>query len=379
MKGKKSKSMASRVREKAKSAEFSGGGGLLQLKESIQFYKLKKGRQELVIVPFTMTNPKNRDDIGTGESWFTLPYLRHYGIGAEQKNVVCPRTFGQRCPICEHRQFLLDKGKDRKDQEIKDLAAKERNLYNVIDLADDTDKVKILDVSYYLFGQKLWEEVREADDDSPAARFADVEDGAVIQLRMKEKSFGGNTFLEASRIDFVERAEDLDQDILDQAVAFDKALVVLSYDELKAMLFDLDSPDDNEDVDEDEAPAKNSRFSKAKEQAEPEDEDDEPSVKPKENAKKQVVEDEDEDDDEPPAKPKKPAKKPMVEDNDEDDDESPPPPKKKQAKQADDDCPEGAEFGTDCDTIAACAECDCWDACDTRRDELESASKKKKK
>lgn len=296
-------SMADRVKQKAKEAEFQGGSDTLKLKDGIGFYKLKKGKNEIMVVPFEITNPKNVEGLKPGEMWFRLQILKHFRIGAEDKAVICPRTVGKKCPICEHRANLLNQGRGTDDVEVRELGAKKRELYYVIDLADD-DKLKALEVSYHNFGKKLEEEIREADDDSLAASFADPDEGAIMTVRMADAKMGKTTFLEASRIDFQERDKndvELVAAAMEEVVPFDEILVIHSYEELHNLFYDID-PDEAADTaparrssrhsDEDDDPAP-SRRRAAK------DEDDDPAPARRGRA---ASKDEDEPDDTPPAR-----------------------------------------------------------------------------
>lgn len=412
--------MRDKVRQKAKEAEFSGASDTVRIPDGVSFFKPKKGKQDIIIVPFTMTG-KNMDDIEPGQLWFRLPIKKHFKVGPEDKAVICPTTINKRCPICDYRKELLERGKDKDDPQIKELRYRKRELFNVIDCSDSDESIKVWEVSYHNFGQMLEGEIRDADDDSIAASFAEPVGGAILTIRMKESNMGTNKFLECDRIDFNERDDDLDEDILEQAVAFDKALVVLSYDEIKALLFELDDPENDED-NEPKKPARGNRFAKKDESEDAgEDEgDDEPRKPAKKPSRKPEPESEDEGDDEAPAKPpKRPARKPEPEDDDdeaprkpprrkptddEDDeprkpakkpsrrpepedegDDEPRKPAKKPAKKPDPEegeCPCGGTFGEDCDAAemdGQCENCDYWAECRDLADEIEKAKNAKKK
>lgn len=351
-------SFRERVKQKAQEAEYSGGSDTLRLRSGVSFFKPKKGKNEIRVVPFVMTG-KNMEDIDKGELWFRMQILKHFSIGAENKSVICPRTIGKKCPICEHRSALIAQGKDKQDDEVKALAPKKRDIFNVIDLSEDDSTVHVWEVSNYNFGRKLEEEIREADDEDVAAQFADPKDGAILTIRMVEKSIGGNKYLETSRVDFTP-SDPLDQEVIDQAIPFDQCLVVKGYDELNRMLFDLEEEDMASDavsdpvVEEEEIHPRESRHKKreaVQAKGVANEEESATSKAPKKEAKPSEK-----------ASAKKPAKAESVQ-------EAP------NTTPSEDGmvCPFGGTFGADCDSekmLKHCEQCDVWSECRDRADAL---------
>jgi hypothetical protein len=88
----------------------------------------------------------------------------------------------------------------------------------------------VLDMSTYLFGRKLEEEIRESDEANAA--FAELSGGKTLKVRWEAKSMGTNKFVEAGRIDFLDR-EDIDESALDVVVDLDKAMKILPYEEIE--------------------------------------------------------------------------------------------------------------------------------------------------
>lgn len=340
-------SLRDRVLQKANEGDINSGSGL-RLQENGAFFKPKKGRNQLIIVPFVMSGP-NMEDIPAGELWFRYQMLKHFNVGPEEEAVICPKTVGKRCPICEHRASLLAQGKTKTDQEVKDLAPKKREFYNVIDV-DDNSRLKIWEVSYYNFGKHLQEEIREADTDL-AADFADPDNGALLVVRMSEETMGQNKFLDTSRIDFKER-EPLGKDVLSKAIAFDKCLHVLSYDELRKLFLDLDDEDETDNAaDEDESSASKSARAPQRDSV------------PSAPRKKEPVEKE------------KPIKPSVPSTESEPDEELPPKEETKLSTREETDfsCPHGGVFGTDCDSEKMrdhCETCDFWVECCDAKDDM---------
>lgn len=374
-------SFAQRIKQRAKEAEFSGGSSTVKLKDGVQFFKPKKGKNEIMIIPFEMDVPKNKDKVEIGDLWYRLPIETHYRVGAEDKTVICPRCIGKKCPICEHRSALLSQGRALDAPEVKELSPKKRELYWVVDLLDEeSEDPKVFEASYFNFGRKLEEEIREADDESLAPYFADPEDGAAITVRMTEETFGKNKYLEAARFDFNERSKQektIFKKAMDQVTPFGEMIVVMGYDELKNLFYDIsDDPATEPETDQeyDETPSR-SRIGEEDEEEAPEErkrtirgsedgdmEEDEETVKPSRKSSKA-----DEDDDQP-VRRKKAAKM--------EDDEVVTP--KRAGKNTNPECLGDGKFGESCDTLDECEDCPSWADCRDLTDDFEKSKKRKK-
>lgn len=366
-------SMAERVKQKAKEAEFSGGNDTLRVKDGISFFKPKKGKNEIMIVPFEMGAGKNLEDIQPGELWFRQQLLKHFRVGPDDKAVICPRTIGKKCPICEHRASLLAQGRSTDDAEVKELLPKKRELYYIIDLEDD-DRLKIFEYSYHNFGKKLEEEVREADDDSLAVNFADPDDGAIVVVRMAEASMGKNKFLEASRFDFEERGKE-EKKIIQQAIGevtpFGELMIIHSYEELRNLFYDLD-PDETEvkqDQDDEEAPKRRRGRASQEETENPDDEEEAPrSRSSRRRSEPESAPFDTEEEEAPRSRSSRRA------DPDPDEEES----ESKPGKPVKHKCQFDGVFGETCDTLEACEDCAIWADCRDATDEYEAGKKRKR-
>lgn len=240
-------SMRDKGRDDAKNRESRGGGsGTLNLPEGVDvsFFKPEKGNHLLDLIPYVTTNNPERDK---GELHYKRTIWVHFNVGPESKSFLCRKTHGsdKRCPICEEH-IKLRKDSSADEDEVKGLKAKERNLFNVIDLNDEDTVIQLWEISYHNFAKLLDEEINASDD---PGFFADLEGGSSVSVRFKDTQIGnGPTFIQASKIDFKDR-DDLDEDILDNVFDLDGILKVLSYDELeKAHLGEEeDSENDNKD------------------------------------------------------------------------------------------------------------------------------------
>jgi hypothetical protein len=218
--------MRDRIRHRAESRKSAGGLSTLELPEGVELYKPEKGPVEFDILPYRIS-VDTHPEVKKGELWYERTYYAHRNVGPEEKFLICPRTVGKRCPICEEHQ-KLKKDPNAEEEVVDALRAKERELFNVV-MKDGDGSVMILDMSTYLFGRKLEEEIREGDEANAA--FAELVGGKTLKVRWESKSMGTQKFVEAGRIDFLDR-EDIDEAALDAVVDLDKAMKILSYDEI---------------------------------------------------------------------------------------------------------------------------------------------------
>jgi hypothetical protein len=332
----------------------------LILPEGVNMFRLKSaGTKRIDIMPYKVG--KGNPYAEEGQLYFERTFHAYRGIGAENQSYVAPSKTPdengrmRKDPIAEYRAKLM-KDPNADEDLIKDLAPKERQLFNVIDLDDKDKGVQIWEVSYYLFGKMLDAAIRNADEDEDYEHFFDLEHGFTLKLGIEEKSFGGRSFFAVESITFKPRRVAYSEDILEETHCLDDMLKVLPYDELKDIFLETGS-DSTADA------TKKGKAKKGKpapvDEDEDEDEDDDLDMTPAtpKAAKKvvkgkrkptPVVEEDDEDDwedeDEAPVKKGK-AKKgksaPVDEDEDEDDwedededDEDEAPVKKGKAKPA---------------------------------------------
>ena len=224
---KKTESMIDKIRHRAESRRNLGGLDTLELPEGVELYKPEKGPVEFDILPYVVS-VDTHPEVKKGEQWYERTYLAHRNIGPEEKFLICPRTIGKRCPICEEHQ-KLKKDPNAEEEVVDALRAKERELFNVV-MKDGDGSVMILDISTFLFGRKLEEEIREGDEANAA--FAELSGGKTLKVRWESKNMGTNKFVEAGRIDFMDR-EDIDPAALEAVVDLDKAMKILSYEEIE--------------------------------------------------------------------------------------------------------------------------------------------------
>lgn len=293
----------------------------VQLPDGVKDFVLESAAtKRIAVIPFRVG--KGNPYAEEGSLYFERTFWVHRGIGATEESYVClAKTAKQKCPICEYRAKLA-KDPTADEKVVADLAPKERQLWNVLDLDDLDGGVKIWDISFHLFGKRLDEEIKNADEGDGYEFFADPEDGCYLKLGVLEKTFNGNKFYEVSTVGFKPRREPLDPDVLKSALCLDNLLVFYSYDKLKAILFQTDG--ESEESTTESRSSRSEKPAAKKPEASSDDgwsdekpkketrpaEKPEPAEKPAAKAEKPAADDWDDD---PPPKKEKPKAEPAAE------------------------------------------------------------------
>lgn len=311
----------------------------------VEFFKPTKSIHNLDIIGYVITDPQNPecdDTLEPGYLWYGRNYWVHRGIGADDGMVVCPaKTFtGERCPICEYAKQRRASGEASKE-ELDALKPKQRQLFNVIDRDGDPDVVKLMDLSYHLFGKQLDKEILDSDDDEVSA-FFEPEDGFTLRVRFDKKSFNGREFFECDRIDFKDRKKQYKESIIDETYPLDDILNKLSYDQLNELFVMGAEINSEESLPETQLERDERKKEKERErrrqrererEAEVEDEDVEEEEKPRGRGRKR---DEAEDEDEAPARGRNRRVTRGSEDDGDEDEPAPRSSRKKPAENEDD-------------------------------------------
>lgn len=372
-----------------------GSGGnranYLDLSEypDLEFYKIKKGKNKISILQYRITtdnHPKGREK---GKTDYKLEVFVHRFFGESEGNYLCMKeTFNKSCPGCKEVKKMIDsKEYTWKDKEVKDMRPQHREVFIIQDLMEDEDKYYLFDSNHWEFQKELLAEA-ERDEDG-FVPFADLEEGkAIIFYGEEREGEFKNTTYKPTGFRFRDR-EPIDSDVVDEVPSLDALLVIPDYEEMEKDLYGISSGDD----DDDEKPKSKKKSSKRRDyddddeeeedddeyeddsDDEEEDTDDDYEEDIDDDFQSAIDRDDDDDDDEPaPKKSKKKARKPV--DEDEDDDEEPPkkskpvktrkgkaPEKKTTKTKSKNKCPNGYEFGEDCDEKPKCKKCELWDEC----------------
>jgi len=212
--------------------------------EGMEVFKLKEqGRKKIEILPVLAT-AKNKHGV-EGTYHFEATYWVNR-IGADNQSYVSPkRTFNERCPV--HEEYSrLNNDPNADEEHIKSLRAKQRQLFYVFDHDEPEKGVQLWDMSYWLFGKQLDEKIMLAEEEDGYDQFFDPYDGLTIKLGVTEDQFAGNKFYKVAAIDFVKRKDEIDEELWADLEPLENLLKVLSYSELKAILF-MEEPEESED------------------------------------------------------------------------------------------------------------------------------------
>lgn len=229
-------------------------------------FKLDRaGTRRVDVIPYRSTG--GNPFVEKGELSPERTYFTHRGIGPNNDTFVCPaKTAKKPCPICEYRS-KLQRDPDADEKLIQDLAPKERQLWNVIDLEEPEKGVQLWDISFHLFGKLLDAEIRNADEGDEYEFYADPTEGMSLKLGIAEKSFAGNTFYEVETIGFKTRREQYDEDIVEKAHPLDKLLIVPEYEKFKAVFLQTEKADEGDEENQEATPPLPAKKSKDKEPA----------------------------------------------------------------------------------------------------------------
>lgn len=325
--------------QKSKGSQY----GYLNLPSGVNIFKEEADTRVLLdFLPYKVTDPHHPDikfaELNEG-LWYRRPFRTHRNVGVANEALICPSTVGKRCPICEYRSKRLKEGADK--NETDSMKFSNRNLYCVVPLnqKDYEEKPHLWDISQYLFQNMLNDEINENED---RGVFADLEEGLSLKIRFSETAIGKTKFAETSRIDFEERSGSYDEKILEKVPNLDAILNIMTYDEIEAKFFEIESEQEKEEKEEKEEkaagkPDKKDNLSEYRHKKEIKDE-------PKEE--KEV---------ERKRKDLGSAEKVPVE-KQEDMTRKPP-------KATNDKCPHGYEFGKDCEQHDECDACNVWSDC----------------
>jgi hypothetical protein len=120
----------------------------------VNLWRPREGSHIIDIIPYPAG--KHEYTVKPGEDNYTFEYYVHKNVGPGEHWFLCPAaTYDDRCPICEHREKLREKGAGKKI--FIPLFPKRRNLYNIIsyDRGEERKGVQVWDVSWFYFEKHL--------------------------------------------------------------------------------------------------------------------------------------------------------------------------------------------------------------------------------
>lgn len=306
------------AREWAKYHE-SFGRTSLKIPEGVSMFAIKKpGVYKVDIIPYVVG--KGNPSAQQGKIYWQRTYFNHRNVGPNQNAYACPaKTAGLKCPICEDvtQQFnnvdpsLSEREIKSEKQRIGQLAAKERQLFNVIDLDNPDPGIQIWETSYHLFGRLLKDRLDNLDVDEDYDYFHHPVRGYTLRLTASEETAGTIRFCKVSAIDFKPRKEPYKMDIIRDAYCLDELPKVLSYDELSRIYLGELDEDSNPGKGDDNGQRSTGRMSFTKTKSE---------EQPVKGSPRRFT---DEDEDKPAPRTRATAKAPAEQEDDNKEDTSP--------------------------------------------------------
>ena len=199
----------------------------------LKFFTMKKemDRVNLNILPYQIKSPKHPEVVAgrrkVGQWDYLLDVWVHRNLGPNKKDMLCPKaTYGKACPACEERQKLRDEGRD---EEARAFSPSRRTIYNIqlIGRNGPEDAPMIFATSHHCFNKELIEEAASSSKGPVPVPFASIgPDGKVVSFRVSEKDLGTNKFCEAKSFQFLDRDEEVSDEVLEQCVSLDEHLIV---------------------------------------------------------------------------------------------------------------------------------------------------------
>lgn len=336
----------------------------------LKFFQMKKemDRVNLNILPYQIKTNKHPEVVAgrrkVGQWDYLLDVWVHRNLGPNKKDMLCLKaTYGKACPACEEKTKLYDEGRD---EEAKAFSASRRTIYNVqlIGRNGPEDAPMIFATSHHCFNKELIEEASASSRGPSPIPFASIgPDGKVVSFRVSEKELGKTSYCEAKSFQFLDRDEEVSDEVLEQCASLDEFLVVPTAKQIMDAMYGRDEDEEIPQAqpepqqergrrdsyeDEDDRPARQERR-----RPEPEPEYDEPprsrrqAEDPVDTSRDSMPMDrfpDEMDPVEPPETPEPPRQERRPEPTQDTPRESSP-------------CPHGLNWGTDCDRHRACGTC----------------------
>lgn len=343
----------------------------------LKFFAMKKDmdRVNLNILPYQITSQKHPEVVAgrrkVGQWDYLLDVWVHRNMGPNKKDMLCPKsTYGKACPACEERQKLYDEGRD---EEAKAFTPSRRAIYNVqlIGRNGPEDTPMIFATSHQCFNKELIEEATASSKGPVPIPFASIgPDGKVVSFRVSEKALGSNKFCEAKSFQFLDRDEEISDEVLEQCVSLDECLIVPTTKQILDAMYGNDEDDSVGQAPEQDMP-NGIRRDYYEEERQERRRDQEPEPERLQEHRRPAYEEDEAPQRERPRPdsapyPQQPSIRP--EENDQamqfDDVEEPPRQERRRHEPPQDDvprqstqCPHGLNWGTDCDRHRACGTC----------------------
>jgi len=342
----------------------AGGSDYLELPAGVHLFKPKVEKGECVeysldFITYVVTSPKHPDNIPVGMPWLRLPFWLHSNIGSDGKRMVCRRTLGEHCFLCDERNKLF--GEQAPKAQTDALRASFRELYIML---NKDDEFEVMEMAYKNFGKKLDGKIQRLKDKTAGFFEHKASDGghtAIVTFIAEQ--YMRSTYPVLDEIDFEER-DDIDIDPAD-VPNLEEMLVIPSDLELKAAYYDMDESDLSEinetptKEEDDEEPVRRKSRRSEPEEKEEKQEGDEAETRRHRRSRQETPEDEQADEEEKPAR--RSSRRSVKQEEPNNSDLGPT-------------CPHGHQYGvTVKDGTDECDDCDMWKQCMTASKTVESS------
>lgn len=330
-------------RQQASKQVSAGFHGIFKANANVKVWKAEKGRHDIDIIPYQAGS--HDPMMKPGEWTYVLEVFVHNNVGPEENKVfICPfKTYGDPCPICEHRRELIERDAD--EDLIKSLAVSKypRSIYNIIchDDSRSRNEVQVFNTSHFLFEKQLIEAAQSSprqieDGEPPIIDFADPDDGRGI-IFTREGDGRSTTF---TGISFTKRKKAIPDSILEKAYILDDIIHIASYDEIYEAFWGQKREDVEDGDVEDESPRRGSSRRES-----PRERQSTRGKSRREEPEEEPEDEESEDDDSYLNKNEVPKKS------------------RKKNEVAEGECPNGGVFGEDHEKLDECENCGMWEEC----------------
>lgn len=248
----------------------------VKLPEGTPFLTIRPGIMKIDVLDYIAGKGNVAADEGFAH--FERRYFAHkipMPNGKSKPYLCLWETFKKPCPVCQWMQENQDK-----EEIVKNLRPQQRHLFNVIDVTDETERkkgIQIFDttfgsVKYPAFGKLLKDKIQMT---SPKYdNFSDPENGFTVVLKIEEDKMPGFKFNRVTNLDMIDRKSQYDDEMIHKTVCLDKTLMEFSFEELERILLQkqAEEPDKKEEERNEAAPAPAKALSKKVEEDEEEDE-----------------------------------------------------------------------------------------------------------
>ena len=328
----------------------------------VSWYKQEKTNTwvKLDLLPYEVATENHPQKLKPGDIDYKLEIAVHRNIGPNKDRVLCLKTVGARCPICEERDRLRETGAEK--ALIDALNTSIRCIYNMIDVDDPDEKIQLWEVPFATFEKDLLLSANTKETEQ--ITFADWDDGRTIRAYCEHQKKGGNfEFDQYKNFEFLERPA-FGEAILDETYPLDAMLVIPTYDEVYELFFfdadggpgSCDTPPPNQEPPRSRGRGRGAGPSETQQGASPggRSRTRGPDPGPEDAGPGQAAPGQQE----PPPRGRGRGAAPGA------------PPQQEAPPRTDGDfsCPGGGTFGVDTDALRECPRCDIWQDCADEKD-----------